>query len=339
MVQYVLLLNYKAGGIHSVREDPGVLRRLEESLIRWEAKILENFHLLGEYDQCLVIDAPDNFKAYRGVLEQELSATADTQILPAIDMDLFIDMAKRNFHIEGPHRWQISWWAKIARLAFRWQTTEQYVYKYCRPRTITGRHHFNSIRGPCIVVANHTSMADALLLQHALPQRIRFNIYSGAAADRWFVKRDDRKELVFKPWYQSLALGSFPIQRGGGSRTLEHSHWLLENGANLLIFPEGTRSTSRSMARFKHGVSILALEHDVPVVPCYLTGMNNVRRKGTSGMVEAPVSASFLPPIRFEAGLSVPDATHMIYERLNTVHKAVQERGVEAAVEASEAVG
>lgn len=161
----------------------------------------------------------------------------------------------------------------------------------------------------------------------------------GAAADRWFVKRDDRKEWIFKPWYQSLALGSFPIQRGGGSKTLEHSHWLLENGANLLIFPEGTRSTSRSMARFKHGVSILALEHDVPVVPCYLTGMNNVRPKGKSGMVEAPVSASFLPPIRFEPGTSVPDATHLIYERLNTVHKAVQERGIQAAVEASEATG
>ena len=335
MVQYVLLLNYKAGGIKAVREDPTVLRRFEEVLGRFEAKVIENFHLLGEYDQCLVIDAPDNFKAYRGVLEQELSSTANTEILPAIDIALFKDMAARNFHIEGPHRWQIRWWAKIARLAFRWQTTEQYIYKYCRPRTISGRHHFKSIRGPCIVVANHTSMADTMLVHYALPQRIRFNIYTGAAADRWFVKRDDRKELVFKPWYQSLALGSFPIQRGGGTRALEHSHWLLDNGANLMIFPEGTRSTSRSMARFRHGVSILALEHDVPVVPCYLTGMNDVRPKGQGAMQRAAVSASFLEPIRFEPGTEVPDATQQIYRALNTVHERVREDGVTAAVAAS----
>ena len=186
------------------------------------------------------------------------------------------------------------------------------------------------------MVANHTSMADALLLQYD-PQRIRFNIYAGAAADRWFVKRDDRKELVFKPWYQSLALGSFPIQRGGGSRALEHSHWLLEHGANLLIFPEGTRSTSRSMARFKHGVAILALEHNVPVVPCYLTGMNKVRPKGKGKMTQAPVTASFLPPLTFAEGTSVPDATHAIYHAINDVHEAVYTEGPEAAIRASEA--
>ena len=84
------------------------------------------------------------------------------------------------------------------------------------------------------------------------------------------------------------------MQRGGA---LEHSHWLLQQGANLLIFPEGTRSTSRSMARFNHGVAILALQHDVLVVRCYITGMNKVRPKGTGVMSEAPVTASFLPPI------------------------------------------
>jgi 1-acyl-sn-glycerol-3-phosphate acyltransferase len=335
MVDYVILMNYKAAGIKRVRSHPEALREVEDALARWEAVVTENFHLLGEYDQCLFVSAPDNFKAYRGVLEQELSATANTQILPAINLPLFKEMAARNFHIEGPHKWQIKWWAKLARLVFRYQTTNQYIWKYCKPRTITGKHHFDSATGPCIVVANHTSMADAMLVQYALPQRIRFNIYLGAAADRWFVKRDDRKELVFKPWYQSLALGTFPIQRGGGRGALEHSHWILDHGGSLLIFPEGTRSTSRSMARFKHGVAILALEHNVPVVPCYLTGMNEVRPKGTGAMTKAPVTASFLPPLTFDEGTSVPDATHAIYRALNDVHEAVFKEGPDAAIRAS----
>jgi 1-acyl-sn-glycerol-3-phosphate acyltransferase len=335
MVAYVLLLSHSSNGLKTIGDQPTSIQQIEDGLRRWEATIIDNFYLLGEYDQCVIIDAPDNFKAYRGLLEQEISATANTQILPAIDLPLFQKLAARNFHIEKPHKWQIKWWAKLARLAFRYQTTNQYVWRHCKPRQIAGTHHFKSIDGPCIVVANHTSMADGLLVQYALPQRIRFNIYSGAAADRWFVKRKDRKEMVFKPWYQSLALGSFPIQRGGGSKALEHSHWLLDQGANLLIFPEGTRSTSRSMARFKHGVAMLALEHEIPVVPCYLTGMNKVKPKGSSVMHDAAVTASFLPPLRFASGTSVPDATNAIYHALNDVHQKVHEEGPQAALRIS----
>jgi 1-acyl-sn-glycerol-3-phosphate acyltransferase len=335
MPNYVMLLDYKTAGKKEICDNPERLHDIEDALRRWEAEVIGNYALLGEHDQCLFIEAPDNFKAYRGALEQELSATATTQILPAIDLPLFAKLIKRNFHIEGPHRWQVDWWAKLARLVFRYETTNQYIWKYCKDRTITGKHHFKNIQGPCIVVANHTSMADAMLVQYALPQRIRFNIYMGAAADRWFVKRNDRKELVFKPWYQSLALGSFPIQRGGGLRALEHSHWLLEHGANLLIFPEGTRSTSRAMARFRHGVAILATQHKVPVVPCYLTGMDKMRPKGTSAMQATSVTASFLPALRFDEDTSVPDATHAIYDALNTVHHQVMEEGPAAAIRAS----
>ena len=335
MVQYVMLMNYKADGIKTIRSEPERLQTMEDAVTRFEGKVLGNFHLLGEYDHCLIIDAPDNFKAYRGALEQELSATAETAILPAINVPLFKELMQRNFKIEGPHRWQIQWWAKFVRMCGWWYANERHVYEYCKPRTITGTHHFDRIRGACIVVGNHTSMADSMLLLHALPARIRYNIFTGAAADRWFIKRKGRKELLLKPWYQSMIMGTFPIQRGGGSRALDYSHWLLAQGQNLLIFPEGTRSTSRSMAKFKHGVSILALEHDVPVVPCYITGMNKVRPKGKGQMQPAPVTASFLEPIRFAPGTPVPDATRQLYEALNTVHKAVQDHGVDAAFEAS----
>ena len=162
--------------------------------------------------------------------------------------------------------------------------------------TVTGREHFKSIRGPCIVVGNHTSHLDALVLFHSLPQRIKWNIYMGAAADRWFVT--GRPELVMQPWYQSLVMGTFPIQRGGGSRALDYPKWLIKNGANLVIFPEGTRSTSRKMAKFQHGVSILATEMNVPVVPIYLVGLNKLRPKGSREITSGPAGAHFQPAIR-----------------------------------------
>ncbi|MBX3707441.1 MAG: 1-acyl-sn-glycerol-3-phosphate acyltransferase [Pseudomonadales bacterium] len=329
MPAYVMLMRYHSAGLRAAQEDPRSLLRIHEGLARWECKVLSSFHVLGEWDQCTIFEAPDNFRAYRGMLEHEFGTTADTEILPAVDYDLFSRMVGQEAGTEGPHPWQINWWARLGRLAFRWHAYGRWVHQACKPLTVTGRERFGQIKGPCIVVANHTSHMDALVLNAALPFRVRWNIYSGAAADRWFVK--GRKELVMQPWYQSLAMGTFPIQRGGGSKALDYPRWLLDQGCNLIIFPEGTRSTSRSMAKFRHGVSILALEKDVPVVPVFLTGLAALRPKGSREIRPGPAGAHVLEPIRFAPGTSVPEATRMIYEAMNEVHQAVALFGDEAA--------
>jgi 1-acyl-sn-glycerol-3-phosphate acyltransferase len=223
----------------------------------------------------------------------------------------------------------VRWWAKVARLGFRWHAYGRWVHRYCKPLTVVGRDKFDVVKGPCIVVANHTSHLDSLVLHAALPQRIRWNVYAGAAADRWFVK--GRKELVMQPWYQSLAMGTFPIQRGGGSRALDYPKWLLDRGCNLIIFPEGTRSTSRSMSKFRHGVSILALEKQVPVVPVFLTGLATIRPKGSRDVFPGPGGAYVLDPIFFTEGTTVPEATRRIYDAMNEVHQRVAQFG-DAAV-------
>ena len=329
MPTYVMLMRYHSDGYKAFQEEPVRVREIHEALARWEAQVLHSFHMLGDWDQITIFEAPDNFKAYRATLAQEFGTTAQTEILPSIDLDLFARLIAQEGGTVGPHRWQIRWWAKIARLAWRHHAYGRWVYPYCKPFTITGREKFRAIRGPCIVVANHTSHMDGLVLHCSLPQRVRFNIYSGAAADRWFIK--GRKELMMQPWYQSLAMGNFPIQRGGGSRALEYPRWLLDHGCNLIIFPEGTRSTSRSMAKFRHGVSVLALEKKVPVVPVYLTGLRKLRPKGTREIIPGPVGAHIQDPIYFPEGTEVPEATRMIYDALNAVHNRVLRYGDAAA--------
>ncbi len=329
MPTYVMLMRYHSDGFRAFKEDPDRVREIHDALSRWEAKVVHSYHMLGDWDQITIFEAPDNFRAYRATLAQEFGTTAETEILPTIDQDLFVKLIAQQGGTVGPHRWQITWWARLARLAWRHHAYGRWVYPYCKPLTITGREKFRAIRGPCIVVANHTSHMDGLVLHCALPQKVRWNVYSGAAADRWFIR--GRKELVMQPWYQSLAMGNFPIQRGGGSRALEYPRWLLDNGCNLIIFPEGTRSTSRSMAKFRHGVSVLALEKKVPVVPVYLTGLRKLRPKGTREIFPGPVGAHILDPIRFPEGTTVPEATRRIYEVLNAVHLRVAQHGDEAA--------
>jgi 1-acyl-sn-glycerol-3-phosphate acyltransferase len=329
MPNYVMLSRFTTAAMRSISADPATLLSLRKALEAREAKVISEFQVLGEWDHCTIFEASDNFRAYYATLGQELTEAMDTRLLPAMDLELFQRLMTAEAGTVGPHEWQIKWWAKAARVAMRWHGYSRWVWEACKPLTITGREHFKGIRGPCIVVGNHTSHLDALVLFHSLPQRIKWNVYMGAAADRWFVT--GRPELVMQPWYQSLVMGTFPIQRGGGSRALEYPKWLIKHGANLVIFPEGTRSTSRKMAKFRHGVSILATELDVPVVPIYLLGLNKLRPKGSREIHPGPAGAHFQPAIRLPRGTSVPDATRIIYDALNIVHERVAQFGPEAA--------
>ena len=272
MPAYVLLNNLNSEAQRNVIKEPDGMHGVRRILEEYEANVLHDFHLLGEFDHCTIFEVSDNFRAQKAALHQEITRATDAVLMPAIDLPLFQDMVRREIRTEGPHEWQVKWWAKLARLSF------------------------------------------------------------GAAADRWFLKNGGgRPELALQPWYNSLIGGNFPIRRGGGSATLDYSKWLLDQGANLAIFPEGTRSTSKRMSRFKHGVALLALEKNVPVVPCYLVGLNKLRPKGTRDVTAGPVGVHYQPPIHIPPGTPVPEATQMIYDALNVVHQRVLTHGPEAA--------
>jgi 1-acyl-sn-glycerol-3-phosphate acyltransferase len=332
MPVYILLTRFSPKALRSVLDEPKLLNGIRETLESFEAKVIADFRILGEYDHCTIFDVTDNFRAYRACLEQEYGLIDETRILPAMDLPLFARLISSEGGTVGPHEWQVQWWAKVLRFAFRWHGYSRWVWQACKPLHVSGREHFSGIDGPCIVVGNHTSHLDALVLRHALPQRIKWNVYSGAAADRWFIK--GRKELVMQPWYQSLVMATFPIQRGGGSRAIDYPKWLIDRGGSILIFPEGTRSTSRKLAKFRHGASILAIEKGLPVVPCYLYGLNKLRPKGQRDVSPGPAWAHFLPPLRFAPDTPIPDATIAIYHALNGIHERVMAEGPEALTSA-----
>lgn len=330
MAHFVLLLKYHSQGLIEAKKDPDFLLGINKSIERWEAKVIDSFHLLGEYDQCTIIDAPNNFMAYRATLGQELSTTAQTEILPAIDIPLFQRLMEQSVQTGGPHRWQIQPWARRIRRLMRWYAYSRWEQKYFTEFTVTGQDKIADLRGPVIVVGNHASHLDQYALLGALPEHIRSNIYFGAAADRWFLK--GRKEVTLQPWYQSMVMGLYPIQRGGGAKALDYPKWLLDKGCNLMLFPEGTRSRGHQLAKFKHGVSILALEKRVPVVPIYMTGLKAMRPPGTREITPGPVASHILDPIFFDYYTEVPEATNRIFKAMNEVHQRVLAGGDEAAL-------
>jgi len=227
----------------------------------------------------------------------------------------------------GPHKWQISPAAKVVRKIWRRRAYTQWFDKACTDVEIVGRHNLSELASPrgAVIIANHQSHLDTIIINEILPPALRKRVFFGAAQDRWFVR--GKKKLTLQPWYQSLALGNFPIMRGGGSDALSHASWLLERDQCVMLFPEGTRSTGTQLGQFRHGATLLALKHDLPVLPIYLGGLQSLRAKNAETQRKpGPVYVEFLRPVRFAAGSHVGAATATLERGLGDTHKKFSER-------------
>ncbi|MEE4283761.1 MAG: lysophospholipid acyltransferase family protein [Pseudomonadales bacterium] len=247
----------------------------------------------------------------KSLLRNNVESAARKKVVPTLYEE---DTSK----YAGPHKWQVQAWAKFVRRVWRYRTYTRWVEKACEHIDVKGLEHLESLTGPCVFVANHSSHLDTLVINESLPASVRQNLFYGAAQDRWFVKGKDK--MVLQPWYQSLALGNFPIMRGGGAGALSYANWLLEKQQHVLLFPEGTRATGDTLGEFKHGATLLALRNQVPVVPVYLGGLQNLRPKGSKSAGRGQATIEFLPAIEFSYGSDVAAATDSIARRLNRAH-------------------
>lgn len=136
-------------------------------------------------------------------------------------------------------------------------------YVYCNPlwrARVVGRGNL-PWRGPAVIVSNHLSLVDIVVL---------YGLYRPF---KW-VSKEENFKLPIVGWnmrlngYVSLARGSRGSIRDMMVRSLE----ILRQGSPLLIFPEGTRSTTGELQGFKMGAFTLARRAGCPVIPVALTG-------------------------------------------------------------------
>lgn len=131
--------------------------------------------------------------------------------------------------------------------------------------------------GPCIIVANHNSHLDTLVLMSLFPLSQINQVKPVAAAD-YFMKNK------YFAWFSKNVIGIIPLKR---RPTKEEGHPLmgvknaLENGDIVIVFPEGSRGEPEEMSAFKTGVSHLGQAFpSVPVLPVYLYGAGKALPKG-----------------------------------------------------------
>jgi 1-acyl-sn-glycerol-3-phosphate acyltransferase len=139
---------------------------------------------------------------------------------------------------------------------------------------VVGREHLPTDRS-FILVANHTSHLDTLCLLSALPIGKLHRAFPAAARDYFFVG-------VPGLFAAAVVANALPFDRRSDVReSLDLCRDLLDKPGNiLLIFPEGTRSTSGEVGEFKAGIGLLAAGSPYPVVPCYLEGSDAAWPRG-----------------------------------------------------------
>ena len=122
--------------------------------------------------------------------------------------------------------------------------------------------------GSSIVVANHPSDVDPILLAVALPRTIYF------LADAVQFRRGFVGPVIAR-------LGAIPVYQGAPARAaLERALSLLDEGKTVGIFAEGDLHRRATPAAFHSGVAFLAARSGAPVVPVAISGAERISAEG-----------------------------------------------------------
>ena len=151
---------------------------------------------------------------------------------------------------------------------------------------VSGEHHLWSHR-PAVFIFNHQSGIDVLLLCKLLRRDM-----VGIA------KQEMRRNPIFGPAF-ALAGTVFidRFNRDKAIQALEPALDALRQGLSLAIAPEGTRSTTPRLGRFKKGAFHLAMAAKVPIVPIVFRNALDALPKHAIFVRPATVEAVVHPPI------------------------------------------
>lgn len=150
---------------------------------------------------------------------------------------------------------------------------------------------------PCVVVANHTSYLDGVVMAGALPPHFSYVI---------------KREMSSVPLAGTLLrrIGAEFVERHDRHRGASDARRLLRNaalGQSLVFFPEGTFSTRVGLLRFHMGAFTAAARADLVVVPVVIRGTRACLPPGHLMPLPGAIEVEVLPALARHAGLPAGD--------------------------------
>ena len=238
----------------------------------------------------------------------ELDETRFTSAATLADLEQMLQepAPRRDYHYpRWARRRLIHWLRLVAYYLAIWPAT----HLRASPR-VAGREHLRGLKGPVLVVANHTSIVDVGFVLAALPPRLRHRLAVSVQAEELeAMRKGARGRGVVGNWldrvgyWLALALFHvFPLPRQSGFRESFHfAGELTDAGWNVLVFPEGEFTPDGRVMPFRAGIGLLAKNLCVPVIPIRIEGVFELREAGKRWARPGTVRVTVGAPLRFDA--------------------------------------
>jgi 1-acyl-sn-glycerol-3-phosphate acyltransferase len=130
-------------------------------------------------------------------------------------------------------------------------------------------------QGPAIIIANHNSHLDTVVLLSLFPLRTVAKVHPVAAEDYFLANR-------FLAWFSTKLIGIIPFKRKlCRENPFEEIEKALQHNEIIIFFPEGTRGEAEKLSSMKTGIAHLAKKFpNVPMIPVFLHGLGKALPKG-----------------------------------------------------------
>lgn len=135
-------------------------------------------------------------------------------------------------------------------------------------------------KGALLLASNHVSHLDPPLLGISCPRLVRHMA---------------KKELFgvgILRWYMTN-IGTIMVDRGNGRQALLDAVDALKQGDCVVIFPEGTRSTTGIMQQGRSGAVIIAIQSGCAIQPVAMIGSEKAMTKGSKKIKSVPVTVRY----------------------------------------------
>jgi long-chain acyl-CoA synthetase len=164
--------------------------------------------------------------------------------------------------------------------------------------TVTGLENVPE-QGPFVLIANHESDLDVMMVGAALGPRRMGQLYWAGDANRLFSQR----------WLHPLlrAFNVFPANDKRASETFAVAAEVLKRGKGLVWFPESWRSPDGELQRFLPGIGLVLQGSDVPVVPAFIDGAFEAQPRSRKWARYLPLSIRFGVPLKVDRTLPPQD--------------------------------
>lgn len=188
-------------------------------------------------------------------------------------------LLKENTHaVDIPHMW---WTGPVIAHTFK-----AFLKLYCG-FTAHGLENLPK-EGPYIIAPNHQSFMDGLIVPGYMDNKSIRSSYFYAKSQH--VKQGWKKYLAGH--HNIIIMDMSTLQD-----SIQQLGEVLKTGHNLIIFPEGTRTKTGRVGKFKKTFAILSKELNVPVIPVVISGAFEAMPKGAKFLKRHHIDITYLPPV------------------------------------------